>query len=721
MASANGVWGIEIGQCALKAVKLREAEDGKVELVAFDLIEHAKILSQPDADPEELIRAAIEKFASRNEWQGDRFVIGVPGQQTFARFIKLPPVDAKKIPDIVRFEASQQIPFEMDDVVWDYQVFQNEDMPDVEVGIFAMRKDLVRKHLDYYTAVGVSPQIIQTVPSALYNFCRFDARQDVTEGEATVVIDVGAQNTDLIVVEQNSAWARNIAIGGNNFTEALVKAFKLSFAKAETLKKTAGTSKHARQIFQAMRPVFAELVGEIQRSLGFYGSTRRDVELKSVLACGNAFRLTGLKKYLANNLSIDDVRELTKFEGMVPSATANAPNFTENIMAFGAAYGLALQGLDHGRISANLLPTELARIAMWNRKRPYFAAAAACLGLAAGLPFIKNSMDAAALAGDSTQQAFGQAKSIVDRARQYQSKFGQVSTDSTSKRERIEKLFELHEKRDLVPRILAFVHEALPQPDPAIAAASTPAELKEVIASNPTRFARINRGQVVIEHFYIQYMGDVDAAARPPVATTVTSTPMPGASAMTLQGMGGPSGRMRPGGNPMEMYTQPTNTGGGDSESGEGGSNPGFYVHLAGRVLYGAEQHQAASFLSDKFLPALMTLSRRPGLGFFIPTRDEQATSSDKRNLSINNGRVEYHEARHAAAPGVSTPFSARGAVSPMPAAPGANPDESLVRAPDPVTGEDMATDFRFNFGFKIKLGEPPAEEQPEGAATDNG
>ena len=166
MATVSAAWGIEVGQCALKAVKLRPAEGGKVELVAFDLIEHPKILSQPDADPDALIHAALEKFISRNDWQGDAFVIGVPGQQTFARFCKLPPVEPKKISEIVRFEASQQIPFDMDDVVWDYQVFQSEEMPDVEVGIFAMRKDLIRKHLEHFGDLGIAPRAIQTVPSA---------------------------------------------------------------------------------------------------------------------------------------------------------------------------------------------------------------------------------------------------------------------------------------------------------------------------------------------------------------------------------------------------------------------------------------------------------------------------------------------------------------------------------------------------------------------------
>src|SRR5438874_7915390 len=115
-----GVWGIDLGQCALKAIRLEEAE-GEITATAFDYIEHPKILSQPDADPDQLTREALEKFLSRNDIKGDTVAISVPGQSGLARFVKLPPVEEKKIGDIVRFEAKQQIPFPLDEVFWDYQ------------------------------------------------------------------------------------------------------------------------------------------------------------------------------------------------------------------------------------------------------------------------------------------------------------------------------------------------------------------------------------------------------------------------------------------------------------------------------------------------------------------------------------------------------------------------------------------------------------------------
>ncbi len=712
MATANAVWGIEVGQCALKAVKLRPAEVGKVELLAFDLIEHPKILSQPDADADELIRAALEKFVSRNDWQGDALVIGVPGQQTFARFCKLPPVESKKIPEIVRFEASQQIPFDMEDVVWDYQVFQVADMPDVEVGIFAMRKDLIRKHLERFGNVGMAPTAIQTIPSALYNFCRFDAEREIEEGTATIIIDVGSQHTDLIVVEPNSAWSRNIPLGGNSFTEALVKAFKLSFAKAENLKRTAATSKYARQIFQAMRPVFADLVAEIQRSIGFYSSTHRDVELTNVLACGNAFHLPGLQKYLENNLTIaGGVRRLERFHALVTSATANAPQFADNILSFAPAYGLALQGLGLGSISASLLPPELARVQLWKRKRPLFVAAAACLVVAAAFPWMRVAMDSQALAQNG--ELGNQAKSIVDRAKDYQNQFRAASKDTSDQREKIEKLFELQKDRALIPQILALVHEAMPAVNPPeLADTKTPDEYKQLVKSDPVRFKRSERRQMVIEKLDIRFVKDVDAfepGGRASVRATSGSRgrtgPMP-----YDPGMGGrygppmPGGRVSPGLAPGEGWSGYEEEDKGDVGEGEAG----FYVSLEGRLLYGEQQSEAVRLITEDFYPRLIEMGKQAGLGFYIPETDPRSTASGKANLRLDPV-VQFASGTGLAR---QPQLGARGRLAPT--TPGTTEGEEIVANPDPVTGEDMSFDWNFSLGFKIKLGERPTDEGGE-------
>ena len=151
--ASGAVWGIDIGQCALKALRCRAHEDPKkVVAEAFDYIEYPKILSQPGSDPAEMIGDALKQFLSRNTVLGDRVAVSVSGQAGLARFIKLPPLESKKIPDLVRYEARQQIPFDLNDVVWDYQRMGGGSVEegfalDTEIGLFAMKRDAVFRAL----------------------------------------------------------------------------------------------------------------------------------------------------------------------------------------------------------------------------------------------------------------------------------------------------------------------------------------------------------------------------------------------------------------------------------------------------------------------------------------------------------------------------------------------------------------------------------------------
>ncbi len=211
MAKIQPVWAIDIGQAALKALKLVPGEDPEKLLAeAFDFIEYPKILSQPDADPEELVREALATFLGRNELTGSKVAIGVSGQAGLVKFIKLPPVEKKRIPDIVKFEARQQIPFALDEVIWDYQQIGGEDEEEgeddgftmAEVGLFAMKRDQINRAITPLKNAGIEVDIVQMGPIALYNFASFDRKTMQKEvGGSVVYLDIGADNTDLIITD----------------------------------------------------------------------------------------------------------------------------------------------------------------------------------------------------------------------------------------------------------------------------------------------------------------------------------------------------------------------------------------------------------------------------------------------------------------------------------------------------------------------------------------
>src|SRR3954467_6241960 len=178
MKHQPGVWGIDLGQCALKALRLQMV-DGTLTATAFDYVEYPKILSQPDADADQLTREALEQFLSRNNLRGDQVAIAVPGQSGLARFVKLPPVEEKKIADIVKFEAKQQIPFNLDEVVWDFQKLGAGEVVEglaleTEIGLFAMKRDMVNRYIQHFKDVKVEVHLIQMAPLALCNFIAYD-------------------------------------------------------------------------------------------------------------------------------------------------------------------------------------------------------------------------------------------------------------------------------------------------------------------------------------------------------------------------------------------------------------------------------------------------------------------------------------------------------------------------------------------------------------------
>ena len=256
---------------------------------------------------------------------------------------------------------------------WSYQLFREDDNPEIEVGIFAMRRELVNQHIAYFTDFDLNVQNVQMNPLAVYNALQFDGR--FNDGVA-MVVDVGTDNTDLLIANNQSIWMRSIPIGGSNFTEALVKAFKINAVRAETEKRNAATSKYARQIFQHMRPVFADLVAEIQRSIGFYSSVHREAKITKIYALGSTFKLPGLQKYLQQNLQLQ-VERIENFSAGAPTDPKLGATFGDNLLSIVGAYGLAVQAMGGAMVNSSLLPRAIQRERIWQDKTKWFGLAAA--------------------------------------------------------------------------------------------------------------------------------------------------------------------------------------------------------------------------------------------------------------------------------------------------------------------------------------------------------
>jgi type IV pilus assembly protein PilM len=478
MIPQAGVWGIDLGQCGLKALRLQEI-DGQLTATAFDYVEHPKILSQPDADPDQLTREALEKFLSRNNLRGDTVAISVPGQSGLARFVKLPPVEEKKIADIVRFEAKQQIPFNLEEVVWDYQKIGAGTVTDgfamdTEIGLFAMKRDMVSKYLQHFKDVNVEVHVIQMAPLALCNYASFDLlkkdNQPAAEGaeeqtNCVVVLDIGTDSSNLVITDGNRIiWQRPIPLGGNHFTRALTKDLKLTFAKAEHLKRNATKSPDLKKILSSLKPVLNDFVSEVQRSLGYFTNTHRDAQIDHLIGLGNAFRLPGLQRFLEEKLGLS-VRKLQKLERLTGDPVVTAQVYTENIMTFAVAYGLALQGMKRTRLLTNLLPAEIRTERLIKAKKPWAAAAAGALLLGLGGLIGAYGVSYRTYNHPDVEAAIKKVDDAKKKAADADSQFSKAKADANKEEEGVKSIVAGQGEFMNWLEFMSFLGKAVPQPD----------------------------------------------------------------------------------------------------------------------------------------------------------------------------------------------------------------------------------------------------------------
>jgi type IV pilus assembly protein PilM len=318
----------------------------------------------------------------------------------------------------------------------------------------------VTAELEHFSRENLEVAYVQIAPMALYNYIFYD-RPDLmrSDTQATVVLNIGAETTDLVVCTKSDVWQRTIAMGGNAFTKAIADTFKLNFEKAEKLKRTAPMSKYARQILQAMKPVFTDLASEIQRSLGFYTSSHSNVKLARVIALGGGTKMRGLLQYLQQSLQMP-IERPDAFKQVVINASVSAAKFHESICDFGVVYGLGVQALGLGRIESNLLPRSIAKSMVWASKTKFFVAAACLILVASVLAFARTLIDRASYTSKVSQRET--TKLVLDAAKKAESDLKAEEARAGESEAVIKKEFDLFKYRDMVPLLYQKLIGTLP-------------------------------------------------------------------------------------------------------------------------------------------------------------------------------------------------------------------------------------------------------------------
>src|SRR6266481_4027211 len=389
----------------------------------------------------------------------------VAGQSVFARFVKLPSVEEEKIDRIIAFEAQQNVPFPIDEVVWDYQLVGGGADEQLQVVLVAIKSDLLEGINAAVEAAGLRPTVIGVANMALYNAFRYNY-SDVTD--SSLVVDIGARTTNLLFIEPGKIFSRSVPIGGSSITTALAREFNEPFAAAETRKRESGfvslggayadpADVDIARMSKIIRSTMTRLHAEIMRSISHYRSQQQGKAPARIYLCGGSSGMPYMREFFQEKLQVP-IEFFNPVRNVAIANEADARQIARSAHLLGELVGLGLRAVASCPMELNLRPASVIRAHEVERRRPFLIGAAACV-IAALLGWSVFYMHAAGVLRETKQQV--DAK--VETLRGLQGKLDGIRKDATTLDNLALPLLNAVKARSFWPQLLEDLNARLPK------------------------------------------------------------------------------------------------------------------------------------------------------------------------------------------------------------------------------------------------------------------
>ena len=453
---------LDIGASSIKLGEFITLKAGGIELVGVGVSPlHVDPQSEGERIPQ--IVSTIKELMHDRGIKSGAVTLCVSGQSVFSRFVKLPPVDKEKVYQIILYEAQQNVPFPMNEVVWDYQLIGRGE-GELDVMLAAIKADIIVQLTDAVEEAGLQTDLVDVSPMALYNAVRYNYSD---RAECTLVIDIGARSTDLIFLEQSRVFIRSVPVAGNAITQQIMREFDLSFADAEEMKRAHAfvafggayeepKSEVADKVSKIVRNVMTRMHTEIDRSIKFYRSQQNGQAPSLVLLAGGSSVIPYTDTFLREKLKVE-VDYLNPFINVPVSKGVSAEEIGRHAHELPQLVGLALRKTLACPIEINLLPPKVVQAKAFRRREPFLVMALFGLVLMAMLwsaYFFKNTRIAEAKLGEfQSRVAALEAVEVPLQA---------TEAELRTFMGKVERLQNFVEKRTAWLRLLAEVQVALP-------------------------------------------------------------------------------------------------------------------------------------------------------------------------------------------------------------------------------------------------------------------
>ena len=379
---------IDFGATTVKVAEFEPNETGSLRLKNYALRSMGQ-LGFAEEERETVVLGALKEILAdgvQGAFQAHVINVCAPGFQVFSKFVKLPATDPGKVSQIIQYEAQQNVPFPLEEVVWDYQILGSTPTGELEVLLVAIKNEVVESLFRIGEQAGLDMNLVDVSSAALCNAYRFNYGD--AEG-CVMLLDIGARSSNLLFFEQGRVYSRSINIGANSITTDFATEVKMKWEEAEKMKIEEGfvslggayeepSNPHQALISKIARQVMTRLHIQMNQTIQFYRGQQGGSAPTKLYMAGGASLLPYTAQFFAEKLNVP-VDYFNPFRNIQIDPTINLEEMAKVAHQFGEVVGLGIRNLAQCPVELNLLPASHLKQQSFNAKRIYFVASVLCV------------------------------------------------------------------------------------------------------------------------------------------------------------------------------------------------------------------------------------------------------------------------------------------------------------------------------------------------------
>jgi type IV pilus assembly protein PilM len=345
--SSPPLLGLDISTSGVRLVELVDAgkNELRLERYASEPLPRGAVVDG-NIENIEQVSEAVRRVWKKSGTRVKLVALGMPPASVITKKIILPAgLSEDQLEVQVESEASQYIPFALDEVSLDFDVLgvAANSPDDMDVMLAAARKEKVEDRVAIAEAAGLTA-VVMDIESYAARAALERVTDQLPNGGADQIValfQIGAQVTHISVMEGgNTIYEREQPFGGNQLTQDIVRAYGLSFEEADAKKKAGDLPENYQA--ELLAPFLENAALEVTRAIQFFYTSTPYTRIDQLFLAGGCALIPGLLDIVASRTKISSA-VVSPFKGMQLAAGVRESQLRSEAPAYLVACGLALR------------------------------------------------------------------------------------------------------------------------------------------------------------------------------------------------------------------------------------------------------------------------------------------------------------------------------------------------------------------------------------------